>query len=274
MQAVISGQAGVALLLDGQELSSLHAETGKIVRRHEREIPFLLGSARDLQFLGDIQLPDIGRRLEIATDQADALHLTLILLDRELPHDVRRDAAGELASLLDLDEVQSYVENVLYSHPLPLEADLIGALSSCPGFADAARDLLLSLQRFQRAIDEVCSAWEQIPDRAFGDDTNRTSALAIAVREGFFKSLAQLRATDQPVKSFFLNGLRNPAFQHVRHHREILEQWLVPLREPRASTLPLQLPLERQERRAWEVRETDRPRRKEDGSDQGGSGEG
>lgn len=149
MHAVISGRAGVALLLDGHQLSSLHAGADKIVRRREREIPYLLGEATDLQFLENVETSEISRRLELAAAQADALHLALILLDPELPQDVRCDAAGELEDLLKIEGVREGVEGILFARPLPGEADLQGALSCCSGEAGAARDLLIGLERLQ-----------------------------------------------------------------------------------------------------------------------------
>lgn len=146
MQAVISGRAGVALLVDGQQLSSLHAGTREIVRRRERDIPYLLGEATDLQFLDNVEAPEVSCRLEIATTQADALHLALILLDPELPQEVRCDAAGELDDLLGIAGVREAVDGVLFSRPLPDEADLRRALSCCPGRSAAARRLLVRLE--------------------------------------------------------------------------------------------------------------------------------
>src|SRR5262245_30221006 len=64
MQAVISGQAGVALLFEGERLSSVHADNlEQVIGRREREVPYLLGSATDLEFIEDITLPEVTRSL-------------------------------------------------------------------------------------------------------------------------------------------------------------------------------------------------------------------
>ncbi len=235
MQAVVSGRSGVAVLLEGDEIRSLHAETGEIVHRREREIPYLLGDATDLQFLEDVEIPDVAQQLEVATAQADALHLALLLLDRQLPHDIRRDAADELAELLEIAGVRESVEGVLLAHPLPMEADLTGALSSCPGRAEASRALLLHIQALQSEVRDVFDAWEQIPDRVFGEERNRSCALSVAIREGFFRQLVILRAEHRPVDGFLIEALRNAAFSRARNHRGILHDWFSPLREPKSS---------------------------------------
>jgi hypothetical protein len=222
------------MLLESEQLMSLHAGTGEVVSRREREIPYLLGDAPDLQFLEGVGVPEVAQRLEAAAVQADALHLALILLDPELPHDVRRDAADELAELLEIEDVREHVEGVLLSHPLPREADPTGALYCCPGRAAASRKLLLRLQSLQSKVHDVFLAWERISVRTFGEERDRAFALATAVREGFFRQAVLLRAERKPVDELLSEALRNPAFSRARNHREILREWLEPLRAPEA----------------------------------------
>src|SRR6185295_13844394 len=82
MNAVISGQAGIALLLDGEEISSLHAgRPGQAVLRSPGEVSLLFGEAKDLQFLEETDVEEVSGWLERASDEVDALHLALILLD-------------------------------------------------------------------------------------------------------------------------------------------------------------------------------------------------
>ena len=223
MQAVISGQAGVALLLEDQRLRSLHAGTAEIIPRRPREIPYLLGDATDLQFLEDVEIPEVSGQLEIATAQADALHIALILLDPELPQDVRCDAANELAKLFALEGVREYVESVLFAHPLPSEADLPGALSCCSAQSVAVRDLLVSLERLQSEILEVFTAWERIPTPEFGEEKDRASALATAVREGLFRDFVLCRAVHASVDQFLIDAVIKTK---MRCGWKILYEWM------------------------------------------------
>jgi hypothetical protein len=101
MNAVISGQAGVAVLVDGARLASIHAGgDGEVIVRRSQEIRFLLNDARDLELIENIGPAEAGRRLEVATAKYDALHIALILLDGELSEDTRQTAAEELEELL------------------------------------------------------------------------------------------------------------------------------------------------------------------------------
>lgn len=226
MQAVISGQAGVALLVEGNTLSSIHAgKTDEVVRRRDREIPYLFGDARDFQFLEDVELPEVAHELELATTKADALHIALILLDPQLTHDTRREAAEELAELLEIEGVLGYVEAVLYSRPIPGDGDLPGALLSCAGRSESVRQLLLRLGSFQGEIASVYEAWEQIPDHVFGSAQDRRYALATVVRAGLFRDFVGTLAFRDGVGEILERTLRSDSFLTIHNHREILERW-------------------------------------------------
>lgn len=230
MQAVISGQAGVALLVEGDRLSSIHAgKTDEVVRRRNREIPYLFGDARDFQFLEDVELPEVARELELATTKADALHVALILLDPQLTHDTRREAAEELTELSEIKGVLEYVEAVLYSRPMPGDGDLPGALLCCAGRSEPARQLLLRLGSLQGPIAVVFGAWEQIPDRLFGSEQDRRYALAMVVRAGLFRDFVETLATQGDVGEFLERTLRGSSLVAIQNHREILERWASPL---------------------------------------------
>src|SRR4051812_22250432 len=168
MQAIISGQAGVALLVDGERLSSIHVDQpSEVLHRKALDIPFLFAGATDLQFMEVGDAPEAAQQLEVATVSADALHLVLIVLDSKLASVIREEAAIELADLIAVAEASEWLESVLYSCPLPEQADLSGALSYCKEQCEGVRDLLLRLDELQREIIEISHAWEQIASDVF-----------------------------------------------------------------------------------------------------------
>src|SRR6185295_3028955 len=227
MNAVVSGQAGVALLIDGEWLSSFGAgQTAEMTRRSPGEVPLLLGDAKDLQFLEGVELEEVRSRLEQASREVDALHLALILLDESLEPDTRRTAAEELDELLAVDGNLRFVENVLYAHPLPRGADLVGALAACPGNDDRIRHLLKRLGSLQSVITEVYFAWEQIREGLFDGKHDRAYARSIAAREGFFRDVVVLRAAEGSIDSFLTAAYLNASFRKARNDREILRAWL------------------------------------------------
>jgi len=202
MKAAISGQAGVAVLIDGEALASMHAgEAGVLVSRRPDEIRFLLGDARDLDFVEERDLSAIQVRLELATSRYDALHLALILLDGTLAPDTRRTAAEELESLLAESAVALFPERVFCAHPFPQDTDLVGAYASFSEATPRTRVFLECLQAWQPVITKVHHAWEQIPESLFVSK-GRDEALALAVREGAFEAVVKVILFDHFNRDF------------------------------------------------------------------------
>lgn len=241
MDAVLSGQAGVALLLDGDELLSMHFEDdGEMLSRSLGEVHLLFAEAQDLEFLENVGLEEVRSHLVLAGTRVDALHLALNLLDPELSHETRRCVAEDLTELLQDERIARWVESVLFAHPLPRSADLVGARSACIGRAEQTRALLGKLESLQSVIFEVQQAWEAIPSRLFATEEERKHTLSIAVKEGLFRDLVDRRAAGEPLDDFLLKSLMNRALWQVRDVQQILIEWVADLREPRKTTLPLE----------------------------------
>ncbi len=149
MDALISGRNGVALVIDGDHLASIHAdEPERDVARQPAELRFLIGEGRDFEPVENTSRAEIVRRLVLARDREDALQLALILIDPELTSGTRQEAAEELEELLAQEDVVDYLEGVLYAQPLPEGTDLPGG-STLAGKAGAQRVLGL-FERLRR----------------------------------------------------------------------------------------------------------------------------
>lgn len=191
MNAIVSGLSGAAMVLNGNETSLLRVGSGEAVSGRPEDFPFVFGEADDLQFLEDVELPEVTHHLEMAFAREQSLQLALVLLDRGFSPRTRRAAAEELESLLHRGDAERFVESVLYAHVLPASADLAGALSCIPGDARRVRKLLGALGEHQGDIAAVQLAWEALPPRLFGGDANRSRVRAAAIRAGWFRELAR-----------------------------------------------------------------------------------
>lgn len=190
MNALLSAPAGVAILIEGAEYSSIHADAPRqrIPRRAE-EIHRLRGEASDLQLLQDVDLEPIAQLLEEETEATEALQLALILLDSEISSPVRREAAEELEEILKVAGLGGRLEGVLYAHPLPPEADLATAIDLAGETAPKAHELLRDLGSLQPVIREIRHAWDDLPDETFESAAGRRRLQAAMVRAGLFRAL-------------------------------------------------------------------------------------
>jgi hypothetical protein len=238
VNAIISGQSGVAILAHAEGLASLPAGHGtEVVRRSPSEARFLLGDAQDLQALENVELDEVSRRLALATTQMDALHVALLLLDGSLSPDTRQEAAAELQELIVEDRaITVFVENVLFAHPLPADADLPGALAACSQETEQTRRFLQRLTYLQDQITAVHLAWKMIPAVVFGTEEARGSVCSVAVREGLFRDLVLYRVTQASIGNLLVDFGFLCRSKKIR--REILLAWSVTLGDLSRSEFP------------------------------------
>lgn len=228
MDAMISGRNGVALVIDGSQLASIHADRpDRLLPRHPGEIRLLIGEGRDFFAIEDVTHDEIVHQLTLAQAREEALTLTLSLLDSDVPRELRSEVAEELDNLFEKDDVVRYVESVLYAQPLPLEADVSGGMSvSRRARAHRSLTVLHRLRNVQHEILSVREAWDAIPTSTFGGERERWQS--IAVREGFFRGLVLCHVESSDVQEFFLDATKNRAVHSLPNLRSVLSSWISP----------------------------------------------
>src|ERR1039458_4819736 len=100
MRALISGQAGIAVLIDGEACSSIEVHSSGSIPRGAGDVAYLVGDAADLVEFEGISTDDAARELEAAWSKDRSLHLALIALDREAARENRESAVACLSGML------------------------------------------------------------------------------------------------------------------------------------------------------------------------------
>lgn len=197
IQALISGRAGVAILVENERLLSVDLDhLAAPIARAPRDVRFLLGDVRDLVPVESADLAEIRRRLAEERDSDDALQLTLFMLDAELSDGARDESAGALEDLLAREPILRFVEGVLYAHPVPGSADLVGARDSAKrANAAAVEGMFGTLADAGAAIEDVWRAWEALPPSLFRGEDDRARTRAAFVRAGLFRTMVSTRRT-------------------------------------------------------------------------------
>ncbi|HSS48799.1 MAG TPA: hypothetical protein VLX28_07625 [Thermoanaerobaculia bacterium] len=237
MDALISAQAGTALLIQGSDLASIHASCpDRAIPRRAEEAHLLFGEAQDLQVIEGVDRDQVVRRLTLEADSAEALQLCLILLDPELSSEIRSEAVEELDALLAEGECCEGLERVLFAHPLPQEADLSGARAYSEQ-APGVQNLLSRLADLQPAIAEVHRAWIVVPDSLFQNPAERHSSQAALVREGLFRELVLVRRAGTSIEAFLVTALLNPVLRRaIQRCRPVLQALVAPFRRQASHT--------------------------------------
>src|SRR2546423_1490758 len=234
MDAVISGRAGKALLLDGESLKSFDVDDpSEIVSRRQSDLPYLFGEAQDLRVIENADVESVKQALQHDCDFNWALDLTLISLDAELPDDIRKEAIEGLDELLSDSRVVERLEGILYARPLPEDVELVGAIKLCNEVRSSNGSALLrSFGQCQLLIYQVSQAWDTIPTKIFVDYERQVEFQQVAAREGLFRSLVTVRQTKSPISTFLLNAGLNESIKQLPNYRQVLQHWASPFRQP------------------------------------------
>jgi hypothetical protein len=231
MNAIVSGRSGRALIIEGEALKSVEIdEPSTLVPRKRSDLPYLFGDAADLRIVENTTTESVINLLNAESNFTLALDLTLISLDAELEIDIRREALEGLEELFADGNTLERVERVMYSHPIPDDGDLDGALDICTSELKVVSEFLRTLKSRQPSITEVDDAWAAIPTKSFDGDENRKVFRRTAVEEGLFHVLA---TTDSPASllSLQLKAGLNRSIQRLPNCRQVIEAWVAPLRK-------------------------------------------
>ena len=234
MNAIVSGRSGRALIIDGESLKSVEADDpATFVPRKRSDLPYLFGDAADLRIVENTTTESVVSLLTADVNFTLALDLTLISLDAELEADIRREALEGVEELFADSKTLERVEYVMYSHPVPDDGDLAGALEICSSELELVSRFLQQLEAHQSAITEVDLAWEAIPTKNFDGYENRQAFRRVAVQEGLFHALA---TNDSPasISAFLLKALSSP-IQRLPNYRQVIQAWLSPFRQSRET---------------------------------------
>jgi len=234
MNAILSGQTGIAVLIDGGQLHSysLNAPESWNVR-HEWEIPLLFADADDIIQLENISQTQAIETLKLEWAKDRSLQLTLILLDPEEERQTRFEASECLDAFFNQGDVRTYVENHLYSAPLPSIEDLNGAIQiSKDASLTHIEEFLYALKDNQDEIAKRFAAWEALPVSLFGGPNDKNIFYYEAVKHGAFRLFV---AENKKKNLAILQLLSHPHFRGNVKARKIFQAWAAPFKESATS---------------------------------------
>jgi len=203
MKAILSGQTAIAVCIEGESLYSISLDSPESwIAQQKWELPHLFADATDILQLENVSRSEVIDKLKLEWAQDRSLQLILILLDHEEEPQTRLEAAECLDDFLNQGEVRKYVENHLYSSPLPSTADLNGAIQlSADSLLVHLTEFLSTLQSDQEEISKRFAAWEALPISLFGNPTGKRDFYYEAVRHGAFR----LFVTERQKKNFIMD---------------------------------------------------------------------
>jgi tetratricopeptide (TPR) repeat protein len=211
LRALISGQAGVAVMLDGDRAFSIDVECPQPVVRDPDEWPLLLEGADDAYELTEVSEVQVAAELDLAWRKDRSLHLALIFLNGDTEHDARKESAEILENQVTDEIVLRHILNRLHVAPIPKTADLNGAISIAQKRHPRVAAILREISNGQEAIARSRQAWELLPPDLFGSALAKESFGFKAVDHGLFAAMSSDREID-------LTG-------YSREDLEVIKRW-------------------------------------------------
>jgi tetratricopeptide (TPR) repeat protein len=214
-RALISGQAGVAVLLHGGRAQSFHLDGTAGIDRSLEEIPQMFGDCTDVVVVEGIEHEAVSTRLELEWAKQRCLSLCLFLLDIESHSESRLIAIPDIEEFLGVPEVGGFLRARLFVAPMPDNADLIGAMNRAHG-EKAVRlvGILEEVGGHQAEIDQCRSAWDALPAQTFRDESSKESAAFALVQAGAFYQVVTTVAEKRG--ALLVKLLVQPEFQKWR----------------------------------------------------------
>lgn len=227
MNAIVSASVGRAIVLDGDRIFSIESGAlDALIPRTRRDMPFLLGEARDLEILEGVTVDQVQTRLDEALRHDDALRWTLSLLDGDLRETTRATLAKAAEPLFEDAGTRDFVEAVLYAQPIPEDLDPAGAekiaVAAC---CRVIVGMLQDLRARQDLVRIVHAAWEALPIKVFGNHEDKVRARAAVVREGLFKRFVEAVAARESPDGIVAAALVAPRIRALPRSRDFLLKW-------------------------------------------------
>ena len=234
MKALISGQAAVAVMVDGDEMSSFTWDDPEIlIPRRPSDLRLLFGTATDIAELPDASHAGAIEALGKSWSRDRAVHMALILFDGDALTDTRIAAAECLDEFLADPDVAEFVLNLLSTAPMPPRK--FAGWTILPG---RLLELMGKISSLQDTIRLVRRAWDTLPPEVFmtGDETIDPSAARrkfeiAAIHAGVFLSLAKA-GEDTPMENAVLDScLAHPNLAGFPGAATALRRWVESLTE-------------------------------------------
>jgi len=226
MDALISGQAGIAILLHGNTASVVEAGRPEIeFSRHQGSIPYLFAGASDVIELKSVTRAKTAEQLKLASSRDQALHLALILLDKDETEETRGLAVESLGELLAERDIFDFIASRLYSAPAPPNSSLKDAQHMARE-AEPLSGFLDRLERDQAQIRLYRQAWDNLPLEFFGSLASKMKFEHCVVDSGAFRRLVE--AQGEPERFGLARFQCLSDLKNLPNSRAALDAWLRP----------------------------------------------
>ena len=225
MKAFVSGQAGMAAVVDGDETTFVRLDPhGGTLAVDPRYACSALNDADDLVELPitfQTSVPDL---LDLAWRNDRALQLFLIWIDGREGDETVELAAKAIEDLFRDKNVRDFVENRMYGSPLPPSVNIPRARAGADSKLLVA-EVIATLDRAQSAVRRCRESWDNLDTEMFGGATSKALFRQAAIDSGIFRAFA-LAANDRSRLADVVDFCHDvPELKGYPQARKVLSRW-------------------------------------------------
>jgi tetratricopeptide (TPR) repeat protein len=227
MQAIVSGQAGLAVLIDGESVYSIEAnDPGVDTPRDRTELLHLFAGATDVVEFPVEDRAAAVRRLEFDWNCDRALRMTLILLDPEEDSETRVLAAECVENRLSDQAVRNWLVARLYQAVMPESGDLAGSIDlTSSDELPLIQKLLIELQADQPHIQAAVEAWDEVAVPTGGNSLNKPELFDRLIASGACYQVARAAAGGKASSATF-DVLGHPGIKSLPGIGPVISSWI------------------------------------------------
>lgn len=218
------------MLLQEGKYYALHLEQADDpIECADWSIPHLFADCTDVEVIRNTSESSVRQQLELMWAKDRAVHLFLILLDKDEDRENRALAAECLEDFFSEVKVVTHVGYRLYSAVLPAQADASWPCQDAEtmGFTRLAR-FIRQLVADQLEIRKRCEAWDSLPLDLFESTHYKESFMSHLRKAGAIYCFVTGKERGNLA---LLNLMLNPRIRGLKNSRTILQQWAAPFRE-------------------------------------------
>jgi hypothetical protein len=227
MDAIVSGEAGVAVLIEGQSAWLQHyGDSGKREAIDPVEAVRLLRPFADQVVLRNTNPEVVGRQLLHGWTLDRVTRLALIALDRNESDQIRWQAARAANELMPYVPASIRLINRLFGIPFGTDAGL--SLTDGAGSKLFYFDKVLSYPiKYQPQIAAYSSSWHAALSKLFTNPHDKASCFEVAVEKGVFRKLA-MATHENRLRKAVLDDCAT-MLREIDPEGRILETWVLEL---------------------------------------------
>lgn len=224
MDAYISGQASLAIILDGRSASCFSLDDPWPPKPISLSlVPLLLQDCHDVAKHSGLDKEQVERELELAWSRDRSIRLAIVMLDNNEELIIRKNAATHLNELLEIESVSHFLKNSLYSCPLSSVSDYAWAV----GFTETqglsnTNELVRALLNDQDEIRACSDAWGNLPIDLFNTREYKNLFKSSLLRIGAFREVVQNWGS---VDATLIKLHVNETLRGMKNARTILQRW-------------------------------------------------